>query len=124
MCGIAGVWDLRPLVDLRRVATRMASSLEHRGPDDSGVWADTAVPIALAHRRLSILDVSTAGHQPMESQCGRYVVVFNGEIYNHKRIRNRLSERGLNRSWKGHSDTETLLSPIPQQRFSPERQLT
>ena len=112
MCGIAGVWSAGQPSDLAPIASLMSSSLEHRGPDDCGVWVDTAAPIALSHRRLSIMDVSSAGHQPMASQCGRYVIVFNGEIYNHERIRTSLSDRDPAYSWRGHSDTETLLASI------------
>jgi len=84
----------------------MAAVLHHRGPDDSGMWADGAAGIALAHRRLSILDLSPSGHQPMVSPSGRFVIVFNGEIYNHLSLR---QERG-ELPWRGHSDTETLLA--------------
>ena len=87
-------------------ARRMADSLAHRGPDDIGVWVNEAAGVALAHRRLSILDLSPAGHQPMTSDCGRYVIVFNGEIYNHLDLRKELRRE----TWKGHSDTETLLA--------------
>lgn len=84
----------------------MAATLYRRGPDDGGVWVDEAVGIALGHRRLSILDLSPAGHQPMASSCGRYVIAFNGEIYNHLQLRGRLKGQ----DWRGHSDTETLLA--------------
>ena len=86
----------------------MADTLAHRGPDDSGVWTDSAAGVALAHRRLSILDLSVAGHQPMVSASGRYVIVFNGEVYNHLEIRRKLNFS----AWRGHSDTETLLEAI------------
>lgn len=86
----------------------MADTLAHRGPDDRGVWTDNAAGVALAHRRLSILDLSVAGHQPMVSASGRYVIVFNGEIYNHLEIRGKLNFS----AWRGHSDTETLLEAV------------
>jgi asparagine synthase (glutamine-hydrolysing) len=90
----------------------MCDTLTHRGPDDSGIWVDESAGVALAHRRLSILDLSPAGHQPMVSACGRYVVTFNGEIYNHLDLRTQLGcARGV-RDWRGHSDTETLLAAI------------
>lgn len=85
----------------------MADALRHRGPDDAGVWVDGEAGIGLAHRRLSIIDLSPAGHQPMVSAGGRYVVAFNGEIYNHLNLRRELE---INADWRGHSDTETLLA--------------
>lgn len=90
-------------------ARRMATMLSHRGPDDEGVWVDSHEGVALAHRRLSILDLSAAGHQPMQSACGRYVLVFNGEIYNHRDLRKQLAQEHAY-AWRGHSDTETLLA--------------
>jgi asparagine synthase (glutamine-hydrolysing) len=105
MCGITGFlgpWSGGSAV----IVDRMASTLYHRGPDDSGVWVDEVAGIALAHRRLSILDLSSAGHQPMVSASGRYVIIFNGEIYNHLKLREELA----NKDWCGHSDTETLVT--------------
>ncbi len=87
----------------------------HRGPDAAGVWADAAAGIALAHRRLSILDLSPAGSQPMASASGRFVIVFNGEIYNHLDLRRMLGEL----AWSGHSDTETLLACIEAWGIAP-----
>jgi len=95
-------------MELERNAFRMASALHHRGPDDEGTWADAEVGLALGHRRLAIVDLSHEGHQPMESADGRYVVVFNGEIYNFQALRGELAERG--HSFRGHSDTEVLLA--------------
>lgn len=96
------------------IANRMAHAIIHRGPDDAGVWMDGAEGVALAHRRLSILDLSPAGHQPMVSACGRYVLTFNGEIYNHLELRCELATVGAGGTapvaWRGHSDTETLLA--------------
>jgi asparagine synthase (glutamine-hydrolysing) len=95
----------------------MVASLHHRGPDDEGVWLDSSAGVAFGHKRLSILDLSSAGHQPMVSGGGRYVVTFNGEIYNHLALRKQLDppEQASvgtenRRSWRGHSDTETLLA--------------
>lgn len=108
MCGIAGFVESAETsrsVDARQVALDMARELRHRGPDAEGVWVDGA-GVALAHRRLSILDLSPAGDQPMASKSGRYVLVFNGEIYNHLDLRKELPREG----WRGHSDTETLLA--------------
>lgn len=91
----------------------MADAIAHRGPDDSGIWSDAQLGLSLSHRRLAILDLSPAGHQPMVSVSGRYVISFNGEIYNHLLIRNDLQAAGLLVSgWRGHSDTETLLASI------------
>jgi asparagine synthase (glutamine-hydrolysing) len=111
MCGLAGIVtsDDAGGASLRNIANRMVNTLQHRGPDDSGVWADEAAGVALAHRRLSILDLTPAGHQPMQAASGRYLIVFNGEIYNHHEIRRELVGEGIN-TWRGHSDTETLLA--------------
>ena len=108
MCGIAGFWSAGSgLID----ATAMATALSHRGPDDGGAWADLVAGIALSHRRLAINDLSPAGHQPMASPDERFVIVFNGEIYNHLELRRELeSEQPIN--WRGHSDTETLVHGI------------
>jgi asparagine synthase (glutamine-hydrolysing) len=88
----------------------MTQALVHRGPDDDGIWLDENCGIALGHCRLAILELTAAGHQPMLSTSGRYVLVFNGEIYNHEELRQRLPAQ----QWKGHSDTETLLTGIDQ----------
>lgn len=106
MCGVAGLWT-RGSVHAADART-MADTLSHRGPDDAGVWADPEAGIAIAHRRLSIIDPSPAGHQPMLSPCGRFVLSFNGEIYNHPGLRQQLGEV----EWRGRSDTETLLHAI------------
>jgi asparagine synthase (glutamine-hydrolysing) len=90
----------------------MLPALTHRGPDDAGVWVDETLGLALGHRRLSIVDLSPAGHQPMHSASGRYVMAFNGEIYNHESIRADLEAAGARPAWRGHSDTETLLAAI------------
>lgn len=108
MCGIAGFLSTSVTADSEACALRMADTLGHRGPDDVGVWADASAGVALAHRRLAIIDLSPAGHQPMASGCGRYVIIFNGEIYNHFDLRKQLP--GV--AWRGHSDTETLLAAI------------
>jgi len=113
MCGIAGFighTKHRETGDL--IARHMAAAISHRGPDDQGVWFDPAAGIALAHRRLSIVDLSTSGHQPMLSASGRWVIVFNGEIYNHMVLRARLDQAGDAPSWRGHCDTEVLLAAI------------
>ena len=116
MCGLTGFWAPDTAAQPRGAdamaarAHAMATRIAHRGPDDRGVWVDPAHGIALAHRRLSILDLSPAGHQPMLSASGRWVLVFNGEIYNHLDLRRELAETGRAPAWRGHSDTETLLA--------------
>jgi len=108
MCGITGLWATSDSADAAEVAARMGTQLIHRGPDDEGVWSDSTAGIALAQRRLSVLDLSPEGHQPMHSHDGRHVIVFNGEIYNHLELRTALD----NTPWRGHSDTEVLLAAI------------
>lgn len=89
---------------------KMARAIEHRGPDDSGVWVDASACVGFGHRRLSVLELSPAGAQPMHSRCGRYVIAFNGEIYNHMALRASLEKEQWDSAWwDGHSDTETLL---------------
>lgn len=113
MCGIVGIFDpgvrskisndlLHPMVD----------TLIHRGPDDFGSWLDVKVGIALGHRRLSVIDLSPGGHQPMMSESDRYVISFNGEIYNFRELRRQLE--GLGHSFRGHSDTEVVLAAVEQ----------
>jgi len=115
MCGIAGFLG-RPqtsgYVAFKDVISSMATTLRHRGPDDKGEYTDEMSGIALAHRRLSILDLSSAGHQPMVSACQRYVIVFNGEVYNHSELRDELDKGEYPPVWRGCSDTETLLTAI------------
>ncbi len=113
MCGLTGYWDLARESggdQLRATIARMAATLRHRGPDDEGVWVDPAAGIALGFRRLSILDLSAEGRQPMQSAGGRYVVLFNGEIYNFQALRQELEARGDR--FRGHSDTEVLLAAV------------
>lgn len=113
MCGITGYWQTSPVnvADASALVTSMAARIAHRGPDDVGVWVDAEQGVVLGHRRLAIVDLSEAGHQPMLSAQGRYVIVFNGEIYNHQVLRESL-DAVAPRSWRGHSDTETLLACI------------
>jgi len=110
MCGITGFWTTKAGSDLAETAREMAWAIRNRGPDDCGEWTDTAAGIALAHRRLSILDLSPHGHQPMLSPSGRYVMVFNGEVYNYEELRKDLPRQ----AWKGHSDTEVMLAAFEQ----------
>jgi asparagine synthase (glutamine-hydrolysing) len=110
MCGIAGI--LGKAARSEGLLHAMGGSIVHRGPDDQGIFADPEAGLALIHRRLAILDLSSAGHQPMKSSNGRFVLCFNGEIYNHLELRRELEESGLTHNWRGHSDTETLLAAI------------
>jgi asparagine synthase (glutamine-hydrolysing) len=114
MCGIAGFLKLGGFseTDGQRTIDAQTRTLVHRGPDDGGTWMDPAAGVALGHRRLSILDLSAAGHQPMVSASGRYVIVLNGEIYNHLDIRSRFDGSESAPQWRGHSDTETLLAAL------------
>lgn len=110
MCGLTGLVSSRPSYDIKEQAAKMTARLIHRGPDDEGIWSEES--IALGHRRLAILDLSTTGAQPMHSDCRRYVLAYNGEIYNHLDLRNVLETEGAAPPWRGHSDTETLLAAI------------
>jgi asparagine synthase (glutamine-hydrolysing) len=113
MCGLAGfVWTRNRPDEMREIASRMADTIAHRGPDDSGVWVDSDAGIALAFRRLAIVDLSAQGHQPMRSSSGRYVIIFNGEVYNHRSLRRELESFG--HSFGGHSDTEVILAAFDQ----------
>src|SRR4051812_29227757 len=112
MCGIAGIWTTRAKAaeDLAGTAAAMAATLVHRGPDDSGIMTDEQAGLALGFRRLSIIDLSPAGHQPMISANGRYTIVFNGEAYNFESVRAELEREGHAPTWRGHSDTEVILA--------------
>ena len=113
MCGIAGLLiGLNRNPDLEAIAHRMGAAISHRGPDAAGVWSDALLGVALAHQRLSVIDLSSAGHQPMTSASGRFVIAFNGEIYNHLELRLQLEATGMAPTWRGHADTETLLAAI------------
>jgi asparagine synthase (glutamine-hydrolysing) len=115
MCGIAGCLEFggrSSEAELGESVLRMARAIGHRGPDDSGEWVDAATGIAFGFRRLAIVDLTVAGHQPMLSATGRYVIEFNGEIYNFERIRAELRMAGYDRPFRGHSDTEVILAAI------------
>lgn len=112
MCGVAGFWSPDETYDGRHYLGAMTDAIRHRGPDAAGHWADEAGGIFLGHRRLSIIDVSEAGAQPMQSASGRFVITFNGEIYNFRSLRSELSRSGC--GFRGHSDTEVLLAAIEQ----------
>jgi asparagine synthase (glutamine-hydrolysing) len=113
MCGIVGFWALGGLsANAGEALGVMAAQLTHRGPDDSGTWLDQQAGVALGHRRLAIVDLSAAGHQPMVSRSGRYLLTYNGEIYNSQDLRKELESAGVAPDWRGHSDTETLVEAI------------
>lgn len=115
MCGLMGFCGgdgFRDADSTHRMLARMTATIGHRGPDANGSWRDTEAGIALGHVRLSIVDLSPAGAQPMVSAGGRYVLSYNGEVYNHLDIRRDLAAQGAEVQWRGHSDTETLLAAI------------
>src|SRR5580704_15042978 len=110
MCGIAGFIGAAPGKaggDIGAIAEAMAKSIAYRGPDDQGIWIDAASEAALVHRRLSIIDLSAASHQPMISADERYVMSYNGEVYSFQPIAAELAARG--HKFRGHSDTEVIL---------------
>jgi len=111
MCGIIGVLDKRS-GDLRTTLEPMVRALYHRGPDASGVWVDPRLGIGFGHARLSIIDLSEEGKQPMMSASGRYVLTFNGEVYNFSELRIELEQRG--HTFRGHSDTEVMLAAFEE----------
>ncbi|TIQ40730.1 MAG: asparagine synthase (glutamine-hydrolyzing) [Mesorhizobium sp.] len=113
MCGIVGIVGGAAATSSGGfTARRMADMIRHRGPDGDGVWTDTEAAVALSQRRLAIVDLSSAGAQPMISHSGRYVIVFNGEIYNHREMRAHLDREFGAHAWRGHSDTEVFLAAI------------
>ncbi len=120
MCGFIGCLSTTYLDP--GILRKMTESLAHRGPDESGIWQERESGISLGHQRLSILDLSSAGSQPMVSSNDRFVLVYNGEIYNHQENRNLLQKQGFNILWRGYSDTETLIELITA--FGIEKALT
>jgi len=115
MCGIAGFFDTKDRLkrsEMQSIAKSMADRIAHRGPDDSDVWQDPDTSLVIAHRRLSIIDLTNDGRQPMASPSDRYVIAFNGEIYNYPTLREELEGKGV--KFKGRSDTEVLLGAIDQ----------
>ena len=111
MCGISGFYS-KNLSTFNNIIFKMNSTLKHRGPERSRVWQDNNSGIVFGHQRLSILDLSKAGDQPMISNSGRFVITYNGEIYNHLEIRKELEQIKKNIKWKSATDTETLLEAI------------
>lgn len=115
MCGVAGFWNYSGLesnLDQTVIVKKMADTLTSRGPDDIGTWSEDSSNIHMSHRRLSILDLSSAGHQPMSSPCGRFTIVYNGEIYNYLEIKKEIQKNYSDVRWLGHSDTEVLIIAI------------
>src|ERR687892_992385 len=115
VCGICGFLLSKPDMPeagLGAIVDAMSVALRHRGPDDGGRWVDPEAGLAFGHRRLSIIDLSNAGHQPMASACGRLVITYNGEIYNFREVRRTLEQRG--HRFRGHSDTGVLLAAIAE----------
>src|SRR5262245_10849313 len=110
MCGIAGFATAAALPDARSILMSMRDSVAHRGPDSAGLWLDSTATVGLGHRRLAIVDLSEEGHQPMMSRSGRYVIAFNGEVYNFRRLRCQLE--GAGHAFRGNSDTEVMLAAI------------
>lgn len=119
MCGLAGVFSRRTWSgsELEQMTSRMTNAIVHRGPDDHGVWADERAGIALGFRRLAIVDLSAHGHQPMQSASGRYMMVFNGEVFNHAALRVQLQDAG--HRFRGHSDSEVILAAFEQWGIAP-----
>jgi asparagine synthase (glutamine-hydrolysing) len=115
MCGLTGTLGPGEAAEREATVERMLETLRHRGPDDAGIWADPDAGIALAFRRLAIIDVSELGHQPMRSETGRYLVVFNGELYNFRELRAELEAAG--HRFRGGSDTEVLLAAFTRWGF-------
>ena len=123
MCGICGFVSRGRLLgdsELRAIVTRMTRTLHHRGPDGSGVWTDMKAGLALGHARLAILDLSDAGAQPMVSEGGRYVITYNGEVYNFPELRQDLESHG--HKFRGHSDTEVVLAALAEWGVEPALQ--
>ena len=117
MCGIVGFWQQRTSLegDLSDTILKMTSALVHRGPDDQDVWIDPTTGLALGHQRLSIIDRSAKGRQPMVSSSGRYVLTYNGEVYNFLKLRRELEARGIR--FKSNTDTEVVLEGVGQWGF-------
>ena len=121
MCGIVGIFGDSNLSEIEVYISNMTNALKHRGPDSKGIWLDEKRNLALGHRRLSIIDLSDTGHQPTVSNCGRLVLSFNGEIYNHLELRKKFENLSKEKNdkeliWKGTSDDQ--YSPRYTRRFT------
>jgi len=112
MCGITGFFSIKDNQDKKLLLEKMSSALLHRGPDEFGQFINQTKQLYIAHQRLSILELSEAGSQPMKSRCGRYIIAFNGEIYNFRDLRSELEAYAPDVKFRGHSDTEVLLTYI------------
>lgn len=125
MCGITGFTNLDTRLsagEAQSTISAMTASIKHRGPDNQGAWLSPDASIVLGHRRLSILDLSPAGAQPMTSHCERYTIVLNGEIYNYRDLQKELEAEKGAITFRGHSDTEILLEYIAH--FGAQKALT
>ena len=114
MCGFTGIWrnKISLNLEINNILRQMNNTIISRGPDDEGYWIDEVSGLGISHRRLSIIDLSSAGRQPMESSDNRFLIAFNGEIYNHLNLRKKIENEKYFFNWKGNSDTETLLEYI------------
>ena len=113
MCGIAGFIGWKEnWSNATRTLHSMRKELNHRGPDSNGYWVSKSLNVFFGHSRLAVIDLSSAAHQPMSSSCGRYIIVYNGEIYNHLEIRKFLTSKYPSIIWKSYSDTETLITSV------------
>lgn len=115
MCGITGFWDFKRSLtgkEMECLGDEMGQAIKSRGPDSSGVWSQEDIGLLFSHRRLAIQDLSPLGHQPMESPSGRFVIVYNGEVYNGPDLQKELSSKGY--SFRGHSDTEVMLAAFEE----------
>ena len=113
MCGISGFINFSKTFskeELSLYASVMSDSMFHRGPNSYGIWVDEKEGVSFSHRRLSILDLSNNGHQPMESSCGRYLIVYNGEIYNFRELRERIEKSKV--KFKSSTDTEVIIELV------------
>lgn len=110
MCGIVGIWSENH--DIKTLITKMTVSIKHRGPDQQNIYLDLSHNLAVGHSRLSIIDLSDAGSQPMTDSTGRFVIAFNGEIYNFLELKKTISINNRFNEWRGQSDTEVLLQAL------------